>query len=181
MVSAYVALLALVGAERVFELVLSRRHAHATMARGGIEYGQRHFRVMSLMHSAFFAACLCEVIVLRRPFVAALGWPMLACVIAAQALRYWAISSLGDRWNVRVIVVPGEPAVRRGPYRFLRHPNYVAVGVELLALPLVHSAYVTAIAFSAANVVMLAVRIRCEEQALRLHCNYTERFGLEAS
>jgi methyltransferase len=99
-------------------------------------------------------------------------------VICAQVLRYWVIGTLADRWNVRVIVVPGEPAVRRGPYLLLRHPNYAAVVLELVALPLVHSAYLTAIAFSVANALLLRVRIRVEERALTTHCSYAETFNL---
>ena len=178
---AYVVLIAAVACERLFELTLSRRHARAAFARGGLEYGSGHFRVMSVMHTAFLLACVLEVVLLERPFMPWLGWPALALVATAQALRYWAISTLGDRWNVRVIVVPGEAAVRGGPYRFLRHPNYLAVIVELAALPLVHGAYLTAMAFSLANAVLLGVRIRCEEQALRTHCAYDEHFARRAS
>ena len=181
MVSAYLLLLGLVACERLIELALSRRHARAAFARGGVEYGRGHFRVMSAMHTLFLVACALEVVFYERPFVPWLGWPALALVAAAQALRYWVIATLGDRWNVRVIVVPGEPAVREGPYLFLRHPNYLAVVVELAALPLVHGAYLTAIAFSLANAVILGVRIRCEEEALRTHCAYDERFQRRAS
>ncbi|HET6346370.1 MAG TPA: isoprenylcysteine carboxylmethyltransferase family protein, partial [Myxococcota bacterium] len=93
-------------------------------------------------------------------------WPMLAAALAAQGLRYWAIGSLGRRWNVRVIVLPNVPAVTRGPYRFLRHPNYVAVVLEGMAVPLIHGAWWTAVAFTLANALLLRVRIRCEEDAL---------------
>ena len=181
MVIPYLVLIAVIACERLFELTLSRRHGRAAFARGGVEYGAGHFRVMSVMHTAFLVACALEVVCLHRPFTPWLGWPALALVAAAQGLRYWAIATLGDRWNVRVIVVPGEPAVRRGPYLFLRHPNYLAVVVELAALPLVHGAYLTAIAFSLANTMLLGVRIRCEEQALRRHCAYDERFQRRAS
>ncbi len=181
MVTAYLVVLGLVACERLLELVVSRRNARAAFARGGIEYGVRHFRVMSLMHTAFLLACALEVVLLRRPFTPWLGWPALGLVILAQGLRYWAILSLGDRWNVRVIVVPGEAALRRGPYKIMRHPNYLAVAVELFALPLVHGAYLVAIAFSAANAVLLSVRIRCEEKALKTHCAYDEQFGLTGS
>jgi methyltransferase len=181
MVTAYLVLLSLVGCERLLELWISKRHARAAFARGGVEYGTRHFRVMTVMHAVFLPACALEVLLLGRPFTPWLGWLALAATVAAQALRYWAITSLGQRWNVRVIVVDGEPAIRRGPYRFLRHPNYVAVVVELLALPLVHGAYLTAIAFSLANAALLAVRIRVEERALTTHCSYAERFGLTRS
>jgi methyltransferase len=102
---------------------------------------------------------------------------MLALALAAQVLRYWAIRTLGPRWNVRVIVVPGAPVVTGGPYRFLRHPNYVAVVVEGFAIPLIHGAWGTALVFSAANALLLVVRIRCEERALAAHCDYAARFG----
>ncbi len=93
---------------------------------------------------------------------------MLALVVLAQGLRWWCITTLGPHWNTRVIVVPGAPLVAAGPYRLLRHPNYVAVVVEGAALPLVHTAWVTAVAFTALNLVLLSVRIRVEEQALGL-------------
>jgi methyltransferase len=91
---------------------------------------------------------------------------MLALVVASQALRWWCIATLGRRWNTRVIVVPGMPPVRSGPYQFLRHPNYVAVVVEGVALPLVHAAWITAVVFTVLNAALLAVRIRVEDAAL---------------
>jgi methyltransferase len=109
-----------------------------------------------------------EVWLLDRPFLWWLGWPMLALVLASQALRWWCIATLGRQWNTRVIVVPGLPLVRSGPYRWFSHPNYVAVVVEGVALPLVHTAWVTALVFTLANAVLLTVRIRVEESALQL-------------
>jgi methyltransferase len=97
-----------------------------------------------------------------RPFLPWLGWPMLALVVASQALRWWCVATLGHQWNTRVIVVPGLPLVSAGPYRWLRHPNYVAVVVEVVALPLVHTAWVTALVFTLANAAVLPV----EERAL---------------
>ena len=132
---------------------------------------------MKVLHTGFLLACAAEVVLLQRPFVPALGWPMLGLALAAQALRYWAIATLGPRWNMRVIVVPGAPPVDRGPYRWLRHPNYVAVAIEGLALPLVHGAWLTALVFSVANAWLLAVRIRCEERALATYCDYDARLG----
>jgi methyltransferase len=108
-----------------------------------------------------------EVWAAGRPFVPALGWPMLAVVAAAQGLRWWCVATLGPRWNTRVIVVPGLPLVARGPYRWLRHPNYWAVTAEGLALPLVHGAWITAVVFTLLDAALLTVRIRCEEAALR--------------
>ena len=138
------------------------------MARGGTELGQRHFRVMTLLHTAFLVACVCEVVFLRRPFPGTLGWAALAVALLAQALRYWAVFTLGDRWNTRIIFIPGAQPVTTGPYRFIRHPNYLAVILEFLAVPLIHGGYLTAAVFSLANAVLLAVRIRAEEAALGL-------------
>jgi len=128
-------------------------------------------------HAAFLVAAPLEVALWAPPFVPALGWPMLALVAAAMALRYWAIATLGERWNTRVLVVPGAPAVTAGPYRFVRHPNYVAVIVEMFALPLVHSAWRTAVLFSAVNALLLGRRIAHEEATLAAHADYAARLG----
>jgi len=165
---AYLGLVALVAVQRIAELRLSRDNAGKAFARGGIEYGRGHFPAMAFLHAAFLCSCTLEVVLLRRPFPGALGWIALCAFLLAQGLRYWAIASLGDRWNVRVIVVPGDVPVARGPYRFLRHPNYLAVAVEMIALPLVHGAFITAIVFSTLNAAVLRLRIRIEEVALGL-------------
>lgn len=177
MVSWYLLLLALLGVERLVELAISRRNATLARARGAIEVGQRHFQVMKLLHTAFLVACGAEVVLLRRPFVPALAAPMLVLVVLAQALRYWAVLTLGPRWNVRVLVVPGDRAVVAGPYRYVRHPNYLAVVIEGFAVPLVHTAWLTAVGFTLANAALLCVRIGCEERALADHCEYRTRLG----
>ena len=166
MVAAYLAFLALIGAERIAELLLSRRNARIALSRSGVESGARHFRWMAAVHALFLPACAAEVLLLRRPFPGALGWACAGLALGAQALRWWSIASLGWRWNVRVIVVPGEPPVRRGPYRALRHPNYVAVTAEMACVPLAHGAFLTAAVFSVLNLLLLRVRIRVEERAL---------------
>jgi methyltransferase len=107
-----------------------------------------------------------EAITLHRPFFPALGWPMLAIVVAAQALRWWCIATLGDQWNTRVIVVPGAARVTIGPYRFVSHPNYVAVVAEGITLPLVHTAWMTALVFSVLNAALLIRRINVENAAM---------------
>ena len=162
----YVLLVLLVGVERLAELALSRRNAAWSFARGGLETGRGHFPAMVVLHTGLLAGCIVEVLVADRPFIPWLGWPMLALALGSQALRWWCIATLGPRWNTRVIVVPGLPPVRRGPYRWFRHPNYVAVVVEGLALPLVHTAWVTALVFTALNVPLLRVRLRVENAAL---------------
>jgi methyltransferase len=166
MVGAYLAFLGLFGAERIAELLLSRRNARIARRRSGVESGAGHFRWMAAVHALFLPACAAEVLLLRRPFPGALGWTFAGAALAAQALRWWAIATLGWRWNVRVIVVPSEPPVRRGPYRFLRHPNYLAVAAEMACIPLAHGAYLCALAFSLLNALILRVRIRVEEKAL---------------
>jgi methyltransferase len=163
---AYLGFLLLLTLERLFELRLSQRHRQAVLARGGYEVGAEHFTMMSVMHSAFFVACASEVVLLKRPFHSPLGYIAMVAALLAQALRYWAIMTLGDRWNVRIIVDPKEAPIVTGPYRFVRHPNYVAVVIEMMAVPLIHGAYLTAIVFSLVNAGMLKIRITSEERAL---------------
>lgn len=159
-------LLALVAVERLAEIVVSRRNTAWSLARGGEEHGAGHYPVMVALHSMLLVGAATEVMVAPRPFVPALGWPMLGLVVAAQVLRWWCIRTLGRRWSTRVVVVPGLPLVDTGPYRVLRHPNYLAVVVEGIALPLVHSAWVTAALFTALNLALLRVRVQVEETAL---------------
>lgn len=163
----FTVLVLLVGLERLAELVVSKRNAAWAFDRGGVETGQRHYAVMVLLHTGLLVGALAEVWLADREFVPLLGWLMLGAVVASQALRWWCIATLGRQWNTRVIVVPGLPLVRSGPYRWFSHPNYVAVVVEGLALPLVHTAWVTALVFALANALLLTVRIRVEEAALR--------------
>ncbi|MFJ5925886.1 isoprenylcysteine carboxyl methyltransferase family protein [Kitasatospora sp. NPDC092948] len=165
---AYLVLVALVAVERLAELLVARRNAAWSLARGGVEYGRRHYPPMVALHTGLLLGCLLEVQWAGRPFVPPLGWPMLALALAAQGLRWWCIGVLGPRWNTRVIVVPGLPLVTGGPYRWLRHPNYLAVVMEGFALPLVHTAWVTALGFLVLNSLLLATRLRCEEAALTL-------------
>jgi methyltransferase len=164
--AAYCLLIGLYALERLAELVVSARNIRWSLARGGVESGFGHYPPMVVLHTGLLAGCLVEVLVLDRPFLPWLGWPMLALAVLAQGLRWWSIRTLGPRWNTRVVVVPGMPLVTGGPYRFARHPNYVAVVVEGVALPLVHSAWITAIVFSVLNIPLLAVRLRAEERAL---------------
>jgi len=166
-VPAYDLLILAVAFERLAELVVSTRHARWAFARGGVESGRGHFPAMVALHAALLVACVVEVHLADRPFVPLLGWTALVAALASQGLRWWCIRTLGPQWNTRVIVVPGMALVQRGPYRLLRHPNYLAVVVEGIALPLVHSAWLTALTFTALNAVLLArYRIPAEERAL---------------
>lgn len=163
---AYLLLVALVGIERIAELVVSKRNISWSLRNGGVEKGFGHYPFMVVLHTALLLACVLEVPLLDRPFIGALGWPMLSLVLLAQALRWWCIATLGRRWNTRIVVIPGLPLVVAGPYRYFRHPNYVAVVIEGIALPLVHSAWITATVFTVMNAGLLFVRIRAEESAL---------------
>jgi len=164
----YGLLVAAVAGERVAELVIARRNQRWSTARGAIVAGQGHYPAMVALHTGLLIACPAESWLLDRPFVPALAWPMLAVLVCAQALRWWCIHALGPRWNTRVMVVPGLPLVTSGPYRWrwLRHPNYAAVVAEGVALPLVHTAWVTAALFTSLDAALLTVRIRCENRAL---------------
>ncbi|MCQ4045336.1 isoprenylcysteine carboxyl methyltransferase family protein [Streptantibioticus rubrisoli] len=162
----YLLLVALVALERAVELVVARRNRRWTLARGGVEAGRRHYPFIVAAHSALLLACPIEVALGHRPFLPVLGWPMLALVVLAQCLRWWCVMTLGPYWNTRVIVVPGAAQIRRGPYRFLRHPNYLAVVIEGSALPLVHTAWLAAGCFTFVDAILLTNRLKCENQAL---------------
>jgi methyltransferase len=162
----YYLLILAISVERLVELIVSKRNARWAFAQGGKEFGRRHYPVMVTLHTALLLGCIVEVWALHRPFIAWVGWPMLALVALSQALRWWCVTTLGRRWNTMVIVVPQAPLVRRGPYRWLHHPNYVAVVAEGVALPLVHTAWLTAACFTLANTLLLAVRIKVENAAL---------------
>ena len=162
----YYALVVATCFERLAELVVAKRNARWSLARGGVETGRGHYPAMVVLHTGLLAGCLAEPWLAGRGFVPWLGVPMLLLAVAAQGLRWWCIRTLGPRWNTRVIVVPGLPLVEGGPYRWFRHPNYVAVVAEGIALPLAGSAWVTAVVFNVLNAWLLTVRLRCEAAAL---------------
>ena len=162
----YALLIAVVACERLAELVIARRNLAWSLERGGVEVGAGHYPVMVVLHTGFLLGCLAEVFLLDRPFLPALGWSMLAIVAAAQVLRWWCITTLGPRWTTRVVVIPGAPRVNGGPYRLFSHPNYVAVVAEGIALPLVHTAWITALVFTVLNAALLTRRITTENAAL---------------
>ena len=156
----------LVAMQRLLELLYSRRNERKLRARGAVERGRGHYPVMVAVHTLWLVSTLVEGLQ-RGPDIPA-WWPLpLAAFLLVQPLRYWAILSLGMNWNTRVLVVPGGKLVRRGPYRYLPHPNYVVVAVEVLTFPLIFGAWITAIVFSLLNAALLYVRIKTENQALR--------------
>jgi methyltransferase len=156
----------LVGVQRLLELALSRRNERRLRARGAVERGGGHYPVIVAVHALWLVSTLVEGL-LRGP-EPPVWWPLpLAAFLLVQPLRYWAILSLGGNWNTRVLVVPGGKLVRRGPYRYFPHPNYVVVAVEILTFPLIFGAWITAVVFSLLNAALLYVRIRTENRALR--------------
>ena len=159
-------LLLAVVAERAVELGVSGRNARRLLARGAVEAGRGHYPAMVAFHAALLLACAAEPALLPGRWPPAAAWGAAAAVLLAQGLRWWVVASLGGRWTTRVLVLPGAPPVRSGPYRWLRHPNYLAVAVEVLALPLATGAWRTALAATALDALLLRVRIRAEERAL---------------
>ena len=166
MLALLVALVALIALQRVLELRLSRRHERALERRGAHECGTGHYPIIVGLHAAWLVCILVEGWL--RGAELSSWWPFWGTLfLVGQALRYWAILSLGERWTTRVMVLPGASLVKRGPYKHVRHPNYLAIALELLSAPLVFGAWVTAFLVTLLNVGVLEVRIRAEERALR--------------
>jgi methyltransferase len=156
----------LVALQRLLELIYSRRNERRLRARGAIERGSGHYPVIVAIHTLWLLSMLVEGL-LRGPEIPA-WWPLpLAAFLLVQPLRYWAIYSLGMNWNTRVLVLPGSKLVRSGPYRYVPHPNYVVVVVEILTFPLIFGDWITAVVFSLLNAPLLYVRIKTENQALK--------------
>ncbi len=164
--------------QRCWELRLSRRHERALRERGATEHASEQMLWMTALHTAWLLMTLLEVWLLARPFVWQLAGPALVLFALGQGLRIAAMRTLGERWTVRVIVPQrSEPPVTRGIYRHLRHPNYLGVALEIAALPLVHSAYLSALVFSLLNAILLRARVRAEERALSQTSDYAGLFA----
>jgi methyltransferase len=173
----YTGLVAFVGVMRLVELVVSRRNVARLEARGAVEVGRSLYPWMVAVHAGFLAACVAEVWLLDRPFLPKLAVACLGLLAAAAALRWWVMATLGRRWSTRVLILPDTDPITGGPYRFLRHPNYLAVVVEFVALPMVHTAWLTAVLFGLADTAILRLRIRAEENALSAAGNYLQTMG----
>ena len=159
-------LIGLVAIERIIELFISKRNLRWSFSQGGIEYGRSHYKYMVAIHVFLLAGSLVEVWHFRPTLFSALNWTMLFMAIASQALRWWCIATLGKRWNTLVVIIPGIPVINAGPYRWFKHPNYVAVVLEGFALPMVGSAWRTAVIFTILNTFVLSARLRSENAAL---------------
>ena len=164
---AYTVLIAVIAIQRLWELGVSRRHLRVLEGRGAIEVGAGHYPWMVTLHTTFLLSCVVEVWLLDRPWQPLVATAAMLVLGAALTLRWWTLATLGDRWTTRVIVVPGEDLVTTGPYRWLRHTNYLVVVMEMAAIPMVHCAWLTVAFFSVANLALLKERIRVEDGALR--------------
>ncbi|MBY0073955.1 isoprenylcysteine carboxyl methyltransferase family protein [Priestia aryabhattai] len=159
--------------QRLCELVIAKRNEAWMKKQGAYEAGQSHYKWMVSMHAAFFAALFTEVYVLSGGMYH-FSFLLFSFFVLVQLARVWAISSLGKYWNTKIIVLPNAKVVLRGPYRFMKHPNYTVVAAELVLVPLMFQAYWTLAIFSVFNLCILAVRIPLEEQALTNETNYGE-------
>jgi len=152
--------------QRLLELRLARKNLQWALSQGGREYGQEHYPLFFVLHIGWMLGWLIEG--LWRDQLSPIWWLWLMVFLLAQGLRYWAIRSLGKYWNTRIVVIPGRRRVATGPYRFIPHPNYLAVALELFSLPLVFNAWITAIVASILNaILLLGIRIPAEERALK--------------
>jgi methyltransferase len=155
------ALLGLVALQRLGELIYARRNTARLLAQGGRERGARHYPLIVLLHLAWLAAMAVLVPAETQPL-----WPWLALFFLLQAGRLWVLASLGPYWTTRIITLAKAPLVRHGPYRFLKHPNYLVVALEIAVLPLAFGAWQIALVFSLLNALVLAQRIKVEDSAL---------------
>ncbi|MCX7783906.1 MAG: hypothetical protein N2318_09745 [Meiothermus sp.] len=173
MVAVWVAL-AFVILQRLLELRLARANLHWALSQGAQEYGREHYALFFLLHIGWMLGWLVEG--LARHQLSPIWGFWMAVFLMAQGLRYWAIRSLGRYWNTRIIIVPGAKKVTNGPYRYIAHPNYLAVALELLSLPLIFNAWNTALVASFLNALLLLfIRIPAEEKALRRMATITEQ------
>lgn len=165
-------ILAFVIIQRLVELLIAQRNEKAMRAKGAYEVGASHYKFMILLHASFFISFLVEVVFFKS--VLSPHYGLLAVFLLLQLLRIWCLASLGTFWNTKIIILPGAKVVVKGPYAFIRHPNYLVVCLEIAVLPLMFEAYVTATCFSILNLIMLSVRIPIEEKALKEATNYAK-------
>ncbi|MDJ0592506.1 MAG: isoprenylcysteine carboxylmethyltransferase family protein [Pleurocapsa sp. MO_226.B13] len=163
--------------QRLLEVRYNDRNKAEILRRGGIEHGDNLLGAVKVLQVSWWIAMIAEVWYLDRPFLPVLAAVSLTATIAGQILRYLSMQALQWRWTLPIMTVPGMPVVESGLYRYLRHPNWLGVILEIAFLPLIHSAYCTAIAFSLANAWLMSRRIQTEEQALGENTNYTAAFA----
>jgi methyltransferase len=163
--------------QRLWELRISKRNAAYILSQGGKIYSDNYLGVVKVLQITWWIAMIVEVWWLDRPFIPALAAIALIATIAGQILRYLSMRSLGNRWTLPIVTIPGKPVVDSGIYRYLRHPNWLGVILEIVALPLIHTAYLTAVVFSLANAWLMSKRIQAEEKALSKDSKYANFFA----
>lgn len=162
--------------QRITELVIAKRNEKWMKSQGAIEFGRGHYPAMVAIHTAFFLSFILEVIYFQKDLSA--YWPLLFTVfLITQAMRVWALTSLGRFWNTKIIILPGAEVIKKGPYKLIKHPNYLIVAVELIVIPLIFNAFVTMIAFTLLNIMILSIRIPAEERALKELTAYEHKFS----
>ena len=166
-------ILSIVIVQRLLELVIAKRNEKNMRAQGAYEVGASHYPLMILLHVSFFISLLVEVTTFNLT-PSPLFLVFLILFLCVQGLRVWCLTSLGSFWNTKIIILPGANVVTKGPYKYLRHPNYLVVSMEIALLPLMFEAYFTAICFTILNAIMLSIRIPTEERALKEATNYEQ-------
>ena len=163
----FIIFISLLVIQRISELFLSKRNENYLRSNGALEYDKEGYKYIVIMHNLFFLSLITEYFLLQRELND--YWLILLLVfIITQLLRYWAIFSLGKRWNTKILVLPSSNLIQSGPYKYFRHPNYIAVIIELAVIPLLFSCYYTATIFSVMNLIVITRRIRLEEKALNI-------------
>lgn len=171
----FVFLLILIILQRLTELILASRNEKWMKQRGGVEHGREHYPYIVALHVLFLVSFITEVLLFDKDLTT--YWYVIAPIIVlTQVIRYWAVFSLGYFWNTRIIIIPNTDVVSKGPYRFLKHPNYLVVALEILCIPLLFNAFLTSILFTFTNVLLMKVRIPVEERALGKNTNYVNAF-----
>ena len=173
----YLGLLATVGVLRLVELRISNKHQERMLAHGAVRVSEPHFKWMVAIHTGILVGAALEVVFLHRPFLPLLGATMFALFVASNLMRLWVVRALGDLWSVEVMDSTRIGVVTTGPFRFVRHPNYTGVILEMISLPLIHTAWITALAASAAYSIALTMRIRTEESVLMANPEYRASMG----
>ena len=173
----YLALLAAVGALRLVELRISRRHQVLMMTQGAVRVPEPHFKWIVVAHTGVLIGAALEVVLLRRPFLPLLGATMLVLFLASNLMRFWVVRTLGKLWSVQVMDSTRIGVVTAGPFRFVRHPNYTGVILEMISLPLIHTAWITALVTSLGYSIALSQRLRAEESVLMANPEYRAAMG----
>ncbi|WP_174733948.1 isoprenylcysteine carboxyl methyltransferase family protein [Mesobacillus harenae] len=177
---AFILFISFIILQRITELIIARKNEAWMKNRGALEFGRGHYRVMVLIHTSFFMVYIFEVVTLNKELSS--WWPLLLPLfLLTQGARVWALTSLGKFWNTKIIVLPNAEVVAKGPYRFIKHPNYVIVALEFIIIPFMFKAYITAITFSILNLMILSIRIPEEERALKTLTEYEKTFNNNSS